>query len=37
MVYQFGKKNNGEFEIECSQIDDLYIEYKIKDHQYEDI
>lgn len=32
-----GKRNNGEFEIECRQIDDFYVEYKIKGHQYIDM
>lgn len=32
-----GKRNDGEFEIECRQIDFFYVEYKIKDHQYIDM
>jgi hypothetical protein len=32
-----GKRIEDEFEIECRQIDDFYVEYKIKDHQYIDM
>lgn len=32
-----GKRNEGEFIIECRQIDDFYVEYKIKEHQYIDM
>jgi len=32
-----GKRNDGEFIIECRQIDDFYVEYKITDHHYIDM
>lgn len=32
-----GERSDGEFKIECRQIEDFYVEYKIKDHQYIDM
>jgi hypothetical protein len=32
-----GKRSDGEFEIECRQVNDFYVEYKISGHQYMDM
>jgi hypothetical protein len=32
-----GERKEGEFTIECRQIDAFYVEYKIKDKQYFDV
>jgi hypothetical protein len=32
-----GKRSDGEFEIECRQIDGFNVEYKIREHQYIDM
>ena len=32
-----GERKDGEFTIECRQIDDFYVEYKIQDKHYHDM
>ncbi len=29
-----GERSDGQFKIECRQINDFYVEYKIREHQY---